>query len=131
MMHTTLEHYLKEKKASVSSWQHSHEIHTLLANTSPSEQELSEFHWSSQAGGLSSCRQLGKGEKLSGDKDPEHRLNRLERKDIWLSKLRAFVLLFIFNCSIKLLPDMGRIQGRGKFQILDLASYLQEQMGKH
>lgn len=80
MTNTTLEHYPKEKKASVSSWQHSHEIHTPLANIDPFEQELSEFHWSSQAGGLSSCRQQGKGEKLSGDKNPESRLNRLERK---------------------------------------------------
>lgn len=44
MTNTTLEHYPKEKKASVSSWQHSHEIHTPLANIDPSEQELSEFH---------------------------------------------------------------------------------------
>lgn len=33
VMHTTLEHYLKQKTSSVSSWQQAHEIHTLLANT--------------------------------------------------------------------------------------------------
>lgn len=77
------------KKASVSSWQHSNEIHTLLANIDPSEWELSEFHWSTQAGGLLSCRQREKGEKLSRDKDPEYKPSRFERKDTWLSKLRA------------------------------------------
>lgn len=46
MMHTTLEHYPKEKKksASVSSRQFSHEIYTPLAHIDPSERELSEFH---------------------------------------------------------------------------------------
>lgn len=37
MMHTTLEHYPKEKNISVSSWQFSHEIHTPLAHIDPSE----------------------------------------------------------------------------------------------
>lgn len=70
-MHTTLEHYLKEENYSVSSWQHAHEIHSLLANIDPSEQELSQFHWSNQAGGLSSCTQQGKGAEISRDKDAE------------------------------------------------------------
>lgn len=81
-MHTTREHHLKEEKHLYQAGSLiSHEIHTLPANIDPSEQELREFHCFSQAGALSSSRQRGKGEKLPGEKDLEHRLDRLERKD--------------------------------------------------
>lgn len=124
-MHTTLEHYLKEKNSSVSSWQHGHEIHTLLANIDPSEQELSEFHWSNQASGLSSCTQQGKGAELSRDKDPE----QVSKKGHLTIQAESFI--YLYGCSVKLLPHMGRTQARGICQILDLTAYVQERMRKH